>query len=159
MNAHDLSAGPDTVSGPDARSIAEAVAAILGEPWCLGPLGEQYRDRGQLIAPDGVDLLLRIDERDTRLIRVSGGYPPDPFYRSETHQIRVAHARRAPVIAAQIVRRLLPNYLTELRAAQARTHEHAAVLRTRADLLERIQILLPGSSAPQGHGPSARPCP
>lgn len=151
MNPHH----PAVARRPDPHLIAAEVATVLGEPWSLGLLGEQFRDRGQLLAPGGVDLLIRIDEHDTRQIQISGGYPPDPFYRSQNHRIRVAHARGAPIIAAQIIRRLLPDYLIELRAAQERTREHAAVLQTRADLLERLQILLPGSTAPQGHAPSA----
>jgi hypothetical protein len=154
MNSHPPSARPNDVSRPDARGIAEEVAAVLGEPWSLDQLGHQSRDRGLLLAPNDVELLFRIDQRDTRLVLISGGYPPDPFYRSAAHEIRVAHARGAQIIGKEIVRRLLPDYLIELRAAQDRTRQHAAAMATRAALLERLQVLLPGTTAPQGHGPS-----
>jgi hypothetical protein len=132
MNPHPPIVHHPDARSPDARSIAEAVATVLGGPWALDSLGEQSRDRGRLLAPGGVELLFRIDGRHAHLVQISGGYPPDPFYRSQDHQIRVAHARGAAIIAAQIVRRLLPDYLTELPAAQDRTREHAAAMQTRA---------------------------
>lgn len=83
------------------------------------------------------------------------GSPHDPTYQDPHHEISVSHTRGPHAIAADIVRRLLPNYLPDLLVAQARERERASALQARAFVLSRIQVLLPGSATPNGHGPSA----
>lgn len=156
MNDH-----PPPASGAHAdeyagvHALVAEVAVILGEPWSLDRDPARPRHRAYLCAPEGVELAFTLN--GTR-VAISGTYPPDPWYRNPRHQIGISLTRGTRVIAAEVVRRLLPVYLPDLRVAQARSREHEDDMRERAALLARLQLLLPGSIAPQGHAGTRPRC-
>jgi len=105
------------------RPIATAVVETLGERWTLEE--QDYSTGLTLVNDTGARLFMRINWRDESRVVISGEYPKQPMYTHSpvSHEITVARTKSGKAIAGDILRRLLPEYLTDLRSVQQRIAE------------------------------------
>ncbi|MGH3630684.1 MAG: hypothetical protein ACRDRL_24990 [Sciscionella sp.] len=111
--------------------LTEKVATILGPEWSA-KWDEHPNQRAFLIGPQGANIRLLADRYTTRQadrdkIRITGYTPHalQPYGRC-TGQIRVADSATPSRVAAEISRRLLPDYLGQVTNALAIKQEHEA---------------------------------
>jgi hypothetical protein len=109
-------------------AVVQQVALHLGPPWKFNQLGEPSHWRFEIIDGQGRSLVFCHDTRADRF-RIGGAFPrdwPRP-HSGDYRSIGVSAVRSPKVIAADVSRRLLPQYLAAFeRAAQRRREEQAA---------------------------------
>lgn len=104
----------------DIRPIAIAVLETLGERWTLEELDQSTGVT--LVNDTGARVFMQIVWHDASRIRITGEYPRTECstYDLKRHEITVAVTKSGKQIAGDIVRRLLPGYMTDLRILQER---------------------------------------
>lgn len=130
-------------------TLSRAVATHLGPEWTLDltTLGEPDRPIG-LHGPDGARLLIGFDNWSRPQRAEIWGTYPDRIgldYRLPRHEITCSRGRGAQVIAREITRRLLPEYLVDLSTAHDIAARRARQKQARADTAGRIAAVLPGA--------------
>ena len=95
------------------------IAAALGEGWTVEPVTSGHR-AATLTGPDSQALTLCVDWRHTDRLEIRGDIPT-PYDRRQYDyrpaEITVSRDKGAAKIAADITRRLLPDYLPKLAAS------------------------------------------
>lgn len=129
----------------DFRTLASDVAAALGDGWRSEYDPDSFgRYRATLHGPDDAKILMWRDRygNDGKLT-VSGSYPDNNAYDVKHVKIGIGETRGAAVIAREIQRRLLPDYLPELvrikKDNARRTDNRAARLRLAEELAGPIK--------------------
>lgn len=99
----------------------EQVALYLGAPWKLNRLEESSDWRWEIIDGSGRGFFIRLDNQKKQF-RISGQYPRPitSAYRQGQKTIGVGLTRPPKDIAADITRRLLPDYLKAFEGAKTR---------------------------------------
>lgn len=91
-----------------------------------------------LIGPGAQDLFVVLDWRDSERVEISAHYPRQSTPRQHENNIRVSRARGSTVIAKEIRRRLLPEYLTGLSTALDHLERDAHAEQARRDATEKL---------------------
>lgn len=104
------------------QAKVEEIALYLGKPWKYSRLGEPSQWRFEIIDGCGRGLYFRL-EKDR--FKISGSFPHKKCiaYRDDYKEISVSTHRSAKDIAADISRRLLPQYLKAYKTALLRYNE------------------------------------
>ena len=107
--------------GVNMKGLAQAVAAALGAPWAFTEADEHEPPRclwARIARPDGAEISVHLNTYPKPRLNISGVYPRGPNGRdygpwdsTKRPSMGVAPDRPAAVIAKEIARRLLPEYL------------------------------------------------
>lgn len=111
------------------QAIIEQVALYLGRPWKFNHLEQESCWQRQIIDGQGHALIISRQYNSERF-KISGRFDPrftEPMH-SDYHSIGVSFTRHPKAIAADIQRRLLPNYLEAYDQARQRYIENQAKL-------------------------------
>lgn len=130
----------------------EEIALYLGKPWKFSRL-ESSNWRFEIIDGTGRGLCLRLDGDK---IRISGIFPRHKCraYSSDYQTIGVSMARHSKDIAADILRRLMPDYLKAYEVVQLRYTEEQAQKEHLHLITQSIVKVSQGRMA--GHGRTQR---
>ena len=104
------------------QAKVEEIALYLGKPWKYSWLGEPSNWRFEIIDGCGRGLYFRLEKER---FKISGSFPRKKCiaYRNDYKEISVNLHRNSKDIAADISRRLLPDYLKAYEAALLRYNE------------------------------------
>jgi hypothetical protein len=126
-----------------ARQQAGMVATHLGRDWTVDTAWEDgfaHAHNQRLNGPDGASLYLSRVRHQGRL-EISVGYPQGSYdHRPEHFKITVKDDTPPDLIARNITRRLLPNYVTELARINAALNKGIADAGSRASTRERLTV-------------------
>ena len=106
------------------RVQGELIALHLGKPWKFNALRDPSNWSFELIDGHGRGLFFRCEYGASKKYRISGNFSASKTGRhyGKGHSIGVSRSRAAKAIAADITRRLLPDYLAAFDTAVARYH-------------------------------------
>lgn len=129
---------------------AAAIATALGQGWAAEPGYVQYTEHALLRHPDGQCLDLRSGNGSHRRcehgrVIVRGGFNGLSRYGTTTdraHTITVAATRSPAEIARDIVRRLLPDYETDLAVCRTQDRAHRVTLTRRDATVAQVHHIL-----------------
>lgn len=126
-----------------ARAVAPMVVKALGKEWTIKPTDNPHDDNVTLAHVSGASIGLRTSQYGDKGKIVCGGYGTHSAHQVRiegTHEIRVSVSRGASVIAAELTRRLLPDYLAAFAKQTAAIAEYdagdRAIERTTMELWE-----------------------
>jgi hypothetical protein len=140
------------------RKLGAQIAAHL-PGFTLEPTRDDLEHGCYLAHLDGRRLHLRRDWRNAERLTVAGSYPHEPnvSHYAKACQIGVGAARGPKVIAAEVVRRLLPAYEPELAKARAEIADAQQAQAAQARAAAELARLLPGARVDAGHGRGSYP--
>lgn len=126
------------------------VAAHLPDTWDV--TAGTFDETIALVRPGGHRVLLETDRTGHRIV-ATGTFPPEAErgLRLQRHEISVRADRGPAALAAEIARRLLPAYGTDLQTAQDRLREKNEQARRRRAHVERLLSTLSGDSYVPAH--------
>lgn len=132
-----------------ARQIAREVAPLLGEGWVF----DDRDSAGASIAgPDDAELFFYLGYGSKGKVTISSSYPNGTYqkvWKYDRFEIGVSVSRGAAVIAKEIQRRLLPDYLPELARVRQAIADHDAA-EARRDSVAEVLGKIVGSEARGG---------
>lgn len=136
---------------PLLRKLADAIAAKLDgfsvhvereeDGWWRST---QWTSHGWLVHTDGRRLWLQVDRTGRRLV-VTGQLPPGGGSHVERSEISVRMDRDPDQIAADIARRLLPQYGRALAMVRAELDQRAREAARRVEAAQRVAAIIPGA--------------
>lgn len=142
---------------PQVHSVANEIAILLGHEWSMRAGNQDNLCDAFLDGPDSVSIHLLLEPygRNPRW-KISGQFghacehiPPGE---KSSHSIGMAPSRTAPQMAAEIKRRLLPEYTQVLALAVARQKEWESEIAEREALTDQLTGILRGHRPK--HGPT-----
>lgn len=137
------------------HDLVDQVATELGGEWTKEPPSDDHVG-AYLVGPDNARLFVRRAERDRTRVAVLGRYPQTDF-RAPSIGIKVARDRGPTVIAAEIRRRLLPDYLVNLARVVERNRERDQAAASRTHNAGELAKTLPGATVQDdGHHGTTR---
>jgi hypothetical protein len=125
-------------------AVVQQVALHLGPPWKFNQLGEPSHWRFEIIDGQGRSLVFCHDTRADRF-RIGGAFPrdwPRP-HSGDYRNIGISAARSPKAIAADVSRRLLPQYLAAFEQA-AQRHREERVEEERLELVQQALARVTG---------------
>ena len=141
------------ISTGEEQQITRQLAGLLAPE--LSKLGHDYVPNTDvryadypgvyLDGPNGAQLYLRVDDKNTDRVVVRGVYPRNGMYGLEHYRITVARDRGPAVIAREILRRLLPGYLAQMAAIVVDNNERSQARAARLTLAKELASLLNGT--------------
>ncbi|MFI6512896.1 hypothetical protein ACIBCT_35305 [Streptosporangium sp. NPDC050855] len=134
------------------RAIATDVAREMGN-WTIR---DGYMNGQFFIADENKELCLMFDlTHETGRLSISASYPKNSsvVHGIKGYSIRVSYKRGAVVIAREIKRRLMPDYLRELESVVTRIAAHEAEERRQATIAQTVATAL-GVDCPETVHPS-----
>ncbi len=130
--------------------LVSAIAAEMGDGWSLREDYPEDWPGAELAGPAGARVHVVRNWRDKSRLVISGSYPQSD-YRAKRHEITVSAARDLRAIAAEITRRLLGDYLPELRAVQQYEARKASDAEARAKVMAEVSGIIGGQVHDDGY--------
>lgn len=130
----------------DFLAVARATAPHLGQQW--RPEQDAHEHCAVLVHTTGLRIALRSEWNTPDRITASGVYPASPHgrpYGTPHHKITVRADRGPKVLAAEISRRLLPDYTASFRKVAEYQAAEDAYSRELAQVVTAVLERLPGS--------------
>lgn len=128
-------------AAPSLNAHVELIGLYMGRPWKLNRLREESSYCAELIDGEGRCIYFRTDGK---MLRISGSFSRErtsPHGNADYLTIGISRTRSPKDAAADIMRRLIPHYLTAYdRAAQRyrQEQEHAHHMQLVAEALARV---------------------
>jgi len=126
------------------RDLAEQVAPLLGPGWKQEP--PSHYVGAILLGPHGERLQLRDHEGNHKRVAVYGRYPRTDMAAPNAHGISIALARGSAVIAADITRRMLAAYQSDLARVVEYNRDQEQKRERRTYNAGELAKLLPGAT-------------
>lgn len=135
-----------TMTPDEFRTLIDDVASALGDGWSHEATDENIRyGFTHLAGPNGARLSIGHDRyRSGGKLEISGAYPDNQVYGLPTIKIGVGETRGAAVIAKEISRRVLPDYLVELERVVADNARRGANADARRVLATELAAVVGG---------------
>jgi hypothetical protein len=129
------------------HDLGANIATILGDGWNCSYEPEKYgRDRMALNGPDDAEIVVwRARYGHDGKLDIHGIYPKNETYDVKHVRIGVGETRGPAVVAREIQRRLLPDYLPELARIKADNARRADNHGARLALAKELAALIKGS--------------
>lgn len=127
-------------------TLAQTIAAELGEGWTTTHTSEGgHVFNVRLMGPDGACLHLNVDWNSKGIVKIGGSYlgGTHRLWGLNHYDIGVSASRGAAKIAAEIKRRLLPDYLVELERFKGMVAAEEASLTEQRRVADLIAATLP----------------
>lgn len=139
------------------RQCAGMVATELGDGWTVdtSPAFAEYPG-AYLDGPNGARLYIRADWRNADRLEIGTIYPDgarDVYPSAEYRKIGAGRGRGPAVIAREITRRLLPEYLPELERVTAGIAKNGRAAESREAFARQLVDILPGGRMPHPTSP------
>lgn len=133
------------------KNIAHDVAKALGKGWSVEKKERDYSHYVEVLGPDGAAISISTAREKDRLY-ISGNYDDRIDgeqvwlvpYKTTNPSITVAMTKSAEQIAADITRRLLPDYLPLLADCQKTVEQHKSFRATTAATADRVAAAVGG---------------